>query len=298
MRIIFMGTSNFACVILQALLEQTQHQLVAVYTQAPKAAGRGKHVTKTPVHILAEEHSFPVFTPSSLKDEATYQELKTLQPDLVVVAAYGLILPAAILEVCLCINVHASLLPRWRGAAPIQRAILAGDEETGVTIMKMAEGLDSGDMMMKAPIAITPEMNAGYLHDKLASLGGKLCIKAIDAIHKKMIEYIPQPSEGITYAKKITKEEANIDWQQEVSAIERQIRAFSPYPGAFFVHRKEPIKILKASYQQSAIDAIPGSVIDKQFSIACKGGIIKPEIIQRPGKKPMNIEEFLRGYRL
>jgi methionyl-tRNA formyltransferase len=298
MRIIFMGTPDFACVTLRALFGQDKHQIVAVYTQAPKQAGRGRHISKTPVHLLAEKRHIPVLFPSSLKDEAVYKEFKAFKPDLVVVAAYGLLLPPKILETCLCINVHASLLPRWRGAAPIQRAILAGDKQTGITIMKMAEGLDSGDMIMKAAITITKEMNAGYLHDTLASLGGKLCLKAINAIEERSVSYTPQLEEGVTYAKKISKEEAKIDWFQGVGHVERQIRAFSPYPGAYLLYKQEPIKILKAGYERRTLHDIPGTVVDKQFSIACLNGVIQPEIVQRPGRKPMAIEEFLRGYRL
>lgn len=297
MRIIFMGTPHFACDVLHALLNEPEHKVVAVYTQPPKQAGRGKQVTTTPVHDVAERHHIPVFTPHTLRDADAQHVFKQLEADIAVVAAYGLILPLPILETCLCINVHASLLPRWRGAAPIQRAILSGDSQTGITIMKMAEGLDSGDMMMQSPVDITSTMTAGQLHDALANEGGKLCVHALKAITAGQMHYIPQPEEGITYAKKIQKSEAEIDWKQTGEQIVRQVRAFNPYPGAYVVHQGEAIKLLEVAYEPCITDRAIGT-INKEFSIICQDGIIKPQMLQRPGKKPMTIDAFLRGYRI
>ena len=297
MRIIFMGTPDFACEVLKALLLATAHQVVAVYTQAPKAAGRGKQLTKTPVHRLAEERGLTVLTPATLRDPDEIEKIKTFKADVIVVAAYGLILPAAMLDHCLSINVHASLLPRWRGAAPIQRAIISGDRNTGITIMKMAEGLDSGDMMLQSDIPITPTMNAGALHDALAVLGGRLCVQALTDIAAGRAHYTPQPDEGVTYAKKIQKSEAQIDWTQPGEVIERHIRAFSPYPGAYILIKGEQLKLLAATYEPQLPPAVPGTIIHDPFAIVCADGLIKPTLVQRPGKNPMPLEAFLRGYR-
>ncbi len=295
-----MGTPDFACHALQKLLAENKN-VIAVYTKDPKEAGRGQKINKSPVHILAENNNIPVLIPRSLKSEEELEIFKNLKADLVIVAAYGLIIPQEFLSTALFINIHGSLLPRWRGAAPIQRAILAGDKVTGITIMKMEAGLDTGGMILKEEVKINDNMNASELHDILAKIGANLLINAIEQIAENKYIVVKQDDSLACYAKKIDKKEAEINFDNKVEDIYNLIRGFNPYPGAWFKFRGERIKILKAAYEKYTSNLahnVTGQVIDECLTIAAKDGIIKPEIIQREGKKIMAIEDFLKGYKL
>jgi methionyl-tRNA formyltransferase len=291
MRIVFMGSPDFAVPSLNALVE-AGHEIAAFYAQPPRPAGRGKGERKTAVHERAEQLGIEVRTPRTLRDPEEQGLFRGLDADLGVVAAYGLILPKPILEApkAGCINVHASLLPRWRGAAPIQRAILAGDEVSGVTIMRMDEGLDTGPMLLKRELGIH-EKNAGQVMEELAELGAGALIEWL--AHPTPPE--PQPDEGATYASKIDKIEARIDWAQSAEQVERQIRAFNPVPGAWFEANGERVKLLEGAAESDASGA-PGEVLDDCLTIACGSGYIRPLKVQRAGRAPMNAGELLRGF--
>ena len=292
MRIIYMGTPDFAVPALDALVK-AGHDVAAVYSQPPRPAGRGKGLRASPVHLRAEELGLEVRTPPSLKDADTQAAFAALDADVAVVAAYGLILPAAILAAPRqgCMNIHASLLPRWRGAAPIQRAILSGDNVTGVTIMDMEAGLDTGPMRAKH---VTPieDKTAGALTQELADAGAELMVEVLDdlSLHPPM----PQPAEGVTYAAKIDKAEARIDFTRDAHAVERQVRAFNPFPGAFFEYRGERFRILSAHVEHHA--GAPGELLDDSLLIGCGHDAIRPTLIQRAGKGAMSPGELLRGY--
>lgn len=295
MRIAFMGTPEFAVPTLDALVG-AGHDVVVVYSQPPRRAGRGKALTPTPVHQRAEELGIPVRTPVSLKPTDEQAAFASLGLDVAIVAAYGLILPRAILDAPLhgCMNVHASLLPRWRGAAPIHRAILAGDEMTGVTIMGMEAGLDTGPMLatVKTPIEAK---TSGILTEELAEKGARLMVAVLADLNA--FPPVPQPDQGITYASKIEKSEARIDFAQPAAAIERQIRAFNPAPGAFFEHGGERVRILAAEVESGDM-APPGTVIDDALAIACGAGVLRPLLVQRAGRGAMAPSDLLRGYAL
>ena len=286
-----MGSPDFAVPSLDALVE-AGHEVVAVYAQPPRPAGRGKAERKTAVHERAEELGIEVRTPRTLRDPKEQARFAALNADLGVVAAYGLILPKPILEAPKggCINVHASLLPRWRGAAPIQRAILAGDEVSGVTIMKMDEGLDTGPMLLKRELNISGK-NAGQVTDELSKLGADAMVEWID----HPAPPVPQPEEGATYASKIDKSEARIDWNQPAGQVERQIRAFNPVPGAWFEANGERVKLLEAAVGGDA-SGKPGEVLDDCLTIACGSGYVRPLKVQRAGRGPMTTGELLRGF--
>ena len=291
MRIVFMGSPDFAVPSLNGLVE-AGHEVVAVYAQPPRPAGRGKADRKTAVHQRAEELGIEVRTPSRLRDLDEQALFRALKAELGVVAAYGLILPKPILEApeAGCINVHASLLPRWRGAAPIQRAILAGDEVTGVTIMKMDEGLDTGPMLLRKSLDIRGK-NAGQVTEELANLGACLLLEWLD--HPQPGE--PQPIAGATYASKVDKAEARIVWVDTADEILRQVRAFSPVPGAWFEVNGERIKLIDA-VAGSDISGRPGEVLDDCLTIACGYGYIRPLKVLRAGRGLMTPEELLRGF--
>lgn len=295
-KIVFMGTPEFAVPTLKALLA-SKHEVVAVYTKAPVKKDRGQQVLETPIHLLANEHNIEVVTPLSLKDEEQLKLFKSFNPDLAIVIAYGFILPQSFLEVPKlgCINIHASLLPRWHGAAPIQRAIEFGDKETGITFMQMDAGLDSGDMLFKSEIAITEQTTAGQVHDALSQLGGDNVVEVIDMLLSDRLQPQKQDKSLVTYAKKISKDEALIDFNQDAFKVSCKIRSLSPYPGAYFIYRDQRVKILNCGYQNVEHKFSPAAIVDNQMTIACQNGFIKPLIIQREGKKPMSIEEFLRG---
>lgn len=300
MRIVFMGTPDFAVPTLRALAA-AGHEIVAVYSQPPRPAGRGKALTPSPVQAAAEALSVSVRTPLTLRDAEAQADFAALAPDVAVVAAYGLILPKAVLAVPLhgCLNVHGSLLPRWRGAAPIQRAILAGDAETGVGIMQMEAGLDTGPVRLEGRTPIGYK-TAGDLTSELSELGARLMVQVLADLpgHPP----VPQPEEGVTYAPKIDKAEARLDWSAGALQVERQVRAFSPYPGAWFEVRGERIRVLEARVQTSGPDQSvefstePGLVLDIQLAIGCGLGAIRPLTVQRAGRSPMELGEFLRGF--
>ncbi|NML09013.1 methionyl-tRNA formyltransferase [Sphingobium sp. AR-3-1] len=294
MRIIYMGTPDFAVPALDALAE-AGHDIVAVYSQPPRPAGRGKALRPSPVHARAEEMGIEVRTPISLKDSDVQAAFAALDADVAVVAAYGLILPRAVLDAPRhgCLNIHASLLPRWRGAAPIQRAILSGDNLSGITIMDMEAGLDTGPMRAKH---VTPieDKTAGALTAELAQAGAALMVEVLDDItqHPPMA----QPEDGVTYASKIDKAEARIDFSHSAHQVERQVRAFNPFPGAFFEYRGERFRILAAHVEHHAGPA--GELLDDSLLIGCGHDAIRPTLIQRAGKAAMSPGELLRGYEM
>ena len=295
--LVFMGTPAFAVPTLDALCA-SGHSIAAVYTQPPRAAERGRKVRPTPVAVRAKAAGIEVRTPSSLKPEEAQTVFAALDADLAVTVAYGLILPSAVLAAPRmgCINAHASLLPRWRGAAPIQRAIMAGDGETGVTIMRMDEGLDTGPILMAERVPIGPETTGGALHDRLAALSARLVVGAIEALAAGTLGETPQPSEGATYAAKLEKHEAAIDWRAPAVHLERTVRALAPRPGAWFSHDGERIKVLAAERVAGATDAPPGTIIDDALTFACGDGVaLRPTRLQRAGKAAMDRDAFLRG---
>jgi methionyl-tRNA formyltransferase len=293
MRVIFMGTPDFAVPSLAALVD-AGHRIVAVYSQPPRPAGRGKTLKPSPVQAGAEALGLDVRTPVSLKSAEVQADFAALGADVAVVAAYGLILPRAILDAPThgCINVHASLLPRWRGAAPIQRAILAGDARTGVTIMDMEAGLDTGAMRASVETEIAHK-DAGTLTTELAHLGAELLVRTLADL--EAYPAVPQPADGMTYAPKIDKSEARLDFLISAPQVERQIRAFTPTPGAFFEHGGERFRILAAATEISG-SAPPATVVDDRLGIACNPGLIRPILIQRAGKAAMPVADLLRGY--
>ena len=300
LRIIFAGTPLFAAHHLQTLID-SRHQLISVYTQPDRPSGRGKKVLASPVKQLADHYQLPVFQPVNLKSLDSQRVLQEQRADIMVVVAYGLILPAAILQAPRhgCINVHASLLPRWRGAAPIQRAIAAGDRETGITIMQMDSGLDTGAMLSTVRCAIDDADTSASLHNKLLTLGPPALLEVLNCIDK--LQPIMQNDEQATYAAKISKQEAMIDWSQPAQLIERLIRAFNPFPTAFTVHQNQRFKIHKAEIYAEAKSAkvSPGTVlkVDSQgILIACGKDAINILQLQLPGKKMMSVRQLLNGY--
>ncbi|MFR2532531.1 MAG: methionyl-tRNA formyltransferase [Alphaproteobacteria bacterium] len=293
MKIVFMGTPDFAVKALEALA--ARHEVVCVYTREPQEAGRGKKLTKSPVHEFAEAHGILVRTLKTLRSAEAQAELKALQADISVVAAYGLILPQAVIEAFPlgCINIHGSLLPRWRGAAPIQRAIEAGDNESGITIMKVVEKLDAGDMLLKGSVPITAETTGETLHDAMAGLGAELIVKALDNWQNLHAE--PQDERLVTYAAKIDKAESRLDFSMPAEVLERKIRAFNPYPAVYFEYGGERYKILRAKVVDETGEA--GAILDGagRLVIACGDKALEVTEIQRQGKKKMPTEELLRG---
>ena len=293
-RIAFMGTPEFALPALAALIE-AGHEVARVYTQPPRRAGRGRMARATPVHAFAAINDIEVRHPESLRDAAEQAEFAALDLDLAVVVAYGLILPKPILDAPRlgCLNIHASLLPRWRGAAPIQRAILAGDEETGVTIMRMDAGLDTGPMLMQERVAIGPDTDTAELHDALAMLGARMIVAALEGLAAGTLTETPQPETGVTYAEKIDKAETRIDWSRPAAELERQVNAFSPAPGAWFELGGERIRVLSAV--AAAGEGAPGVVLDGRLTVACGDGALRLLGLQPAGKTAMAAESFLRG---
>lgn len=301
LKIIFAGTPDFAAKHLAALLE-TQHQIVGVLTRHDKPAGRGKKLTPSPVKVLAQEHDIPVFQPVSLRDAENQQWLKDRNADLMIVVAYGLILPQAVLDIPRlgCLNVHGSLLPRWRGAAPIQRSIWAGDAETGVTIMQMDAGLDTGDMLYKAVCPITADDTSATLYEKLAVTGPKALIHTVDMLSSGQCTPEKQDDTLANYAEKLSKEEARIDWQQDAAHIERCIRAFNPWPMSYFMAQEQLIKVWQAEVIDDSQGKQPGTIIsaDKNgICIATGNGILNITQLQPPGKKAMSAQDILNSRR-
>ncbi len=297
LRLVFMGSPDFGVPVLSALLE-AGHEIVCVYTQPPRPAGRGHKERPCPVHAFAEARGLMVRTPKSLKkSEEEQAAFAALAADAAVTAAYGLILPKAVLEAPRlgCLNVHASLLPRWRGAAPIQRAILAGDSETGVTIMQVDEGLDTGPILTIGKVPITDETTGGSLHDALAVVGAELIVDALDGVASGGLKPIPQPEEGATYAAKLEREESRIDWSRPAVEIGRQVRAFNPWPGAWFELDGKRVKALACEVMKEGRTAAPGTVLDDRLSVACGEGALRLTTVQREGKGATEAEAFLRG---
>ena len=295
MKLVFMGTPDFAVAILDSLLA-TGHEVVAVYSQPPRPAGRGHKEQPSPVHAFAAARGLPVYTPLTLRDPAEQAAFAALDAEVAVVAAYGLILPQAILDTPRhgCLNVHASLLPRWRGAAPIQRAILAGDKESGVTIMQMEAGLDTGPILLWQSLPLPPDATADWLHDSLADLGTGLIVEALDKLANGILVSEAQPEEGVVYAAKLRREEGRIDWTLPARQIERQIRALNPWPGVWFEAGGVRIKVLKAVLEPGT--GTPGTLLDDQLRIACGDGALRLLLVQRPGKAAMPAAEMLRGH--
>jgi methionyl-tRNA formyltransferase len=290
-----MGTPDFAVPTLVEIIS-AGHEVAAVYTRAPKPAGRGMAETRSPVHELAARSGVPVETPRTLKDEATQARLRAYAPQAIVVVAYGLILPQAVLDIppLGALNLHASLLPRWRGAAPIQRAIMAGDAETGVMAMRMEAGLDTGPVGMAERVPIPPDATAKDMHDRLARLGADLMLRALGALERGKLTFTPQPADGVTYAEKIAKAEARIDWSRPAKAIHDQIRGLSPFPGAWFeLPGGERVKVLRSALGEGA--GLPGTVLDGALAVACGEGAVRLVEVQRAGGKPMAAQDFLRG---
>jgi methionyl-tRNA formyltransferase len=294
MRLIFMGTPDFAVPTLVALAA-AGHEIVAVYTRAAKPAGRGMEMQPTAVEREARRLKLPVLTPKTLRDDAVQTEFRSHQADAAVVVAYGLILPKPVLEAPKlgCFNVHASLLPRWRGAAPINRAIMADDKESGVAIMKMDAGLDTGAVAMAGRIAIAPDMTAGELHDALARLGGDLMMRALAALERGSLTLTPQLQEGVTYAEKITNAETRIDWAKPWNEVHNHIRGLSPFPGAWFELGGVRVKALRSTKGEGS--GRPGTALDDELTIACGAGAVRLTQVQRAGKQPMSAKDFLRG---
>ncbi|MGK9086028.1 methionyl-tRNA formyltransferase [Brucella intermedia] len=299
MRVVFMGTPEFSVPILTAIIGHG-YEVVAVYTQPPRPAGRrGLELTKSPVHEKAEQFGIPVFTPKSLRSTEEQDVFASLEADVAIVVAYGLLLPQAILDAPRlgCYNGHASLLPRWRGAAPIQRAIMAGDAETGMMIMKMDAGLDTGPVAMAEKVAITPDMTAGELHDRLSMIGADLMIRALGALERESLALQPQAEEGVTYAAKIDKAEARIDWSKPAKDVHNTIRGLSPFPGAWCEMEingaVERVKLQRSTLGEGRGE--PGAVLDDRLTVACGEGAVRLVTLQRSGGKPLPAQEFLRG---
>jgi methionyl-tRNA formyltransferase len=298
-KVIFAGTPEFARQALAAILA-AGHEVVLVLTQPDRPSGRGMKLSPSPVKAEAEKHGIPVYQPERLKDPATHDPIREANADVMVVAAYGLILPQTVLDIPKlgCLNIHASLLPRWRGAAPIQRALMAGDAETGITIMLMDEGLDTGPMLLQERVPIGPEDDAGMLHEKLASMGARLILSALDGLASGALTAQPQPSSGVTYAAKLTRDDERLDWRRSAEELARQVRGLSPRPGAWFAINGDRLKVLAGEVIAETFEVVPGVVLDDRLTIACGHEAFRIARIQRAGRAPMSAKEFLRGYRV
>lgn len=292
-----MGTPDFAAASLAALIA-AGHDIEAVYSQPARPSGRGHRTQPSPVQALAASHGLPVSTPATLKDEAERRRFASLGLDAAIVVAYGLLLPKAFLEAPRlgCLNVHASLLPRWRGASPIQHAILAGDRETGITIMRMDEGLDTGPILLAEPLAIGPAETGGSLHDRLASLGARLIVEGLARLTAGKLVPRPQPAEGACYAPKLTRNDGRLDWRRPAEELARRVRALNPRPGAWCDAGHERLRVLAA--EPAAGNGPPGQLLDDRLTVACAMGALRLVEVQRPGRAAMGAEDFLRGYPL
>jgi len=298
LRVAFAGTPEFAAAALGAILE-AGYPVPLVLTQPDRPAGRGMKLTPSPVKQLALAHGIAVDQPARLRSDAERAALAACAPDVLVVAAYGLLLPRAVLELPRlgCVNIHASLLPRWRGAAPIHRAVEAGDAQTGITIMQMDEGLDTGPMLMREAVPIAPDDTTGSLHDRLSAVGARMIVAALDALARGALTATPQPAEGVTYAAKIGRDEASIDWQRPADAIARAVRAFNPFPGAVASLKGHPLKVWRA--EVVAAHGVPGTVLAADAHgvvVACGEGALRLLELQRAGSRRLPAGEFLRGF--
>jgi methionyl-tRNA formyltransferase len=298
LRLAFLGTPDFSVPVLRALVE-AGHEVAVVYSQPPKPAGRGQQVQKSPVHVAAEAMGIEVQTPRTLRDAEQQSLFVAYNLDAAVVVAYGLILPQAVLDAPRlgCLNIHFSLLPRWRGAAPVPRAMLAGDHEVGICIMQMDAGLDTGGVLAREAMPITPEITAPELLAKLTERGAALTLEALAGREAGTLQPVPQPSEGVTHAAKLSREDGRVDWTKPAAVIERQIRALQPWPGCFFMMGEEAIKLLKAEIVTDKSGAA-GALLDGDFTVACGEGALRLTSLQRAGKKPTDGASFLRGARL
>ena len=301
LRVIFMGTPDFAVPTLTEIIGQG-HEVVSCYTRAPAQAGRGLDLKPSPVQVAAERFGIPVFTPKTLKGEEAAETIASQEADVAVVVAYGMILPQSILDLpeLGCLNLHTSLLPRWRGAAPIQRAVMAGDAESGVCVMKMEAGLDTGPVGMVESLPIGPDMTAGELHDRLAPLGADLMVRALAALGRGALQFTPQAEEGMTYAAKIGNAEAKLNWARPAQQVHDLVRGLSPFPGAFaeidLGKGPERLKLLRTARAGGAAE--PGTLLDDEGTVACAVGAVKLLQVQRAGGRPVSGAEFLRGARL
>ncbi|WP_210485260.1 methionyl-tRNA formyltransferase [Microvirga antarctica] len=301
LRVVFMGTPDFAVPTLSEIVGQG-HEVVAVYTRPPAPGGRGLALRPSPVHTMADQFGLTVFTPSTLRTEEANETFQDHEADVAVVVAYGMLLPRTILDIPRlgCLNLHASLLPRWRGAAPIQRAIMAGDEETGIAVMKMEEGLDTGPVGMAERVAITPDMTAGELHDRLMGLGADLMVRALAALSRDGLRFTPQPENGVTYAHKLRNDDSLLVWSQDATVLHDQVRGLSPFPTAYFLadfgKGTERVKVLRTRVEAGLGE--PGAVLDTDGLVACGTGALRLLQVQRAGKSPITGAEFLRGIRL
>jgi len=298
-RLVFAGTPDFAATALKSLID-ANHTIVGVYSQPDRPAGRGRKLQPSPVKQVALDHEIPVFQPETLKTPEAQKQLADLKPDVMIVAAYGLILPKAVLDIPThgCLNIHASLLPRWRGAAPIQRAIAAGDTETGITIMQMDEGLDTGAMLLKSLTAIDDSDTGGSLHDRLAELGGKAITKALELLRKGELTGEPQNDELACYASKLSKTEGHIDWTRDAQAIERLVRAFNPWPGTYTDLGDQRIRIHEARALVATSDGLPGTVVQRDregIDIACGSGTLRITRLQLPGSRAQSVNDLING---
>jgi methionyl-tRNA formyltransferase len=301
LRVVFLGTPEFSVPVLDALITDG-HEIVACYTRAPAAAGRGMAERRSPVHLAAEPAGIPVLHPASLRGEEAAAAFRAHRADVAVVVAYGLLLPQSILDLPKhgCLNLHASLLPRWRGAAPIQRAIMAGDRETGVMVMKMEAGLDTGPVGMTARVAIASQATAGDLHDRLSARGAALMAKALAALARGELSFTPQAKDGVTYARKIEKAETRIDWSRSSTEVHDHIRGLSPFPGAWFEAPAEgrAVRVKALRSEPVAANGAPGTLLDRHLTVACASGAVRLTQVQRAGARPMEADEFLRGTKL
>jgi methionyl-tRNA formyltransferase len=303
MRIVYAGTPEFAVPALSAVLADPQHHIVAAYTQPDRPAGRGRQLAASPVKQRALAAGVAVEQPLNFRDDAAVEQLRSYQPDVMVVAAYGLILPQRVLDIPThgCINIHASLLPRWRGAAPIQRAILAGDTHTGITIMRMEAGLDTGPMLLSECIAIGAHDNAALIHDQLATLGAQLIVTTLTDLPAQLAHAMPQPTEGVTYAKKLSKDEALIDWSQPAAQIDRQVRAFNPWPVAETRLHGQQLRIWQAEVIARLHQYTSGTVLEvdaRGIHVACGQDVLCLKQVQQAGRKTLSATEFTRAHDL
>ncbi len=298
MRIAFFGTPDFAVPTLTEIVGQG-HDVAAVYTQPPRAAGRGMAERKSPVHVAAERFALPVLTPKRLRNEGEAERFAALGVDVGVIVAYGQILPKAFLDAPEhgCLNLHGSLLPRWRGAAPVARAIMAGDQETGVMVMRMEEGLDTGPVAMSERVAIAPDATAGEVAETLAALGADLMVRALAALSRGDLGFTPQAEDGVTYARKLDNAETRIDWSRPAADVHNHIRGLSPFPGAWcqadFGKGPERVKVLRSTRADG--EGAPGALLDDQLTVACGAGAVRLTEVQRAGKGAVTAAEFLRG---
>jgi methionyl-tRNA formyltransferase len=292
-----MGSADFSVPVLDALIK-AGHEIIAVYSPLPRPAGRGQREKPSAVHAFARSKGLDVRTPETFEDENEQAAFADLSADAAVVVAYGLRLPKAVIDAPRlgCLNVHASLLPRWRGAAPIQRAILEGDTETGVSIMRIDEGMDTGPVLLAGKVPITADTTAGTLHDELSALGAEMMLKALAGLDAGTLEPVPQAADGVTLAPKLSRADGRIDWRRPAAGLERQVRALNPWPGVWVEHGGERIKVLAAAVEEGAAGTLPGTLIDDALGVATGDGVLRLSRVQRAGRDPQDAEAFILGY--